>query len=126
MIGSYPEALNQHPFALDWSFLIHELVLLVIWLPVAGIGFAVTLWTLMIYKAFARRVSLDVSIKASLRVGIGVFLFLPLYQLPFILLRRSSDAVAISGLCLDAIALIAGIIAAVRVVRHNQNSTVSV
>ncbi|MGA8742695.1 MAG: hypothetical protein WB561_16030 [Terracidiphilus sp.] len=119
-------ALNQHAFAVDFFTFRHELMLFLIWLPLAGIAFAVTLWGLMIYKAFAGRVSLEVALRASLRVGIAVYLFLPFYQLPFFLFQRSNDAVAIAGLCLDAIALVVGIIAAVRVVRFAQNPTVSV
>jgi hypothetical protein len=80
----------------------------------------------MAYKAFANRVSVEVAVKASLRVGIAVYLFLPLYQLPFILFRRSNDAMAIAGLCLDSIALAVGVIAAVRVVRSARNLTISV
>jgi len=79
----YPEALNQHSFALDLGTLRHELILAIIWLPAAIVAFLVTLWLLMIYKAFAGRVSLDVAIRAALRVGIAAYLFLPLYQLPF-------------------------------------------
>ena len=116
MIVLYPEALNQHPFALDLRTLTHELLLLIIWLPVAGIAFLVTLWVLMVYKAFAGQVSLQVAIKASLRVGLAVYLFLPLYQMPFVLLGPG-DASAIIGLSLDGLILILGIIAGVRVVK---------
>lgn len=125
MSNHFPEALNQHPFALNLYTLTHELLLLIIWLPVAGVGFLVALWVLMIYKAFRGRVSLEVAMKASLRVGIAFYLFVPLYQLPFFLFR-SSDAVGITGLCLDGLALFVGIIAAVRVVKRAQNPAVSV
>ena len=87
MIVLYPEALNQHPFALDLRTLTHELLLLIIWLPVAGVAFLTMLWVLMIYKAFAGQVSLEVAIRASLRVGLAVYLFVPLYQMPFFAIR---------------------------------------
>jgi hypothetical protein len=85
-----------------------EILLFAIWLPAAGMAFAATLWVLMIYKAFAGRVALEVAIKASICVGIGVYLFLPLYQLPFYAFQRSSNAVATAGLCMDGVALIVG------------------
>jgi hypothetical protein len=71
---------------------------------------------LMVYKAFAGQVSPQVAIKASLRVGLAIYLFLPLYQMPFILFGPA-DASAIIGLSLDGLILILGIIAAVRVVK---------
>lgn len=116
MIVLYPEALNQHPFAFDLVTLTHEILLLIIWLPVAGMAFLTTLWVLMIYKAFAGQVSLEVAMKASLRVGLAVYLFMPLYQLPFFLFG-SGTAAAITGISLDGLVLVLGIIAAVRVVR---------
>jgi hypothetical protein len=116
VIVLYPEALNQHPFALDLRTLTHELLLLIIWLPVAGVAFLMMLWVLMIYKAFAGQVSLEVAIRASLRVGLAVYLFVPLYQMPF-LLFGPGDAAAITGLSLDGLILTLGIMAAMRVVR---------
>ena len=116
MIVLYPEALNQHPFALDLRTLTHELLLLIIWLPVAGVAFLTMLWVLMIYKAFAGQVSLEVAIRASLRVGLAVYLFVPLYQMPFFLFGPG-DAAAITGLSLDGLILTLGIMAAMRVVR---------
>ena len=116
MIVLYPEALNQRPFALDIRTFTHELLLLIVWLPVVGIAFLVTLWVLMVYKAFAGQVSLQVAIKASLRVGLAVYFFLPLYQMPFVMLGPG-DASAIIGLSLDGFVLVLGIIAAVQVVR---------
>ena len=116
MIVPYPEALNQHPFALNLRTPTHELLLLIIWLPVAGVVFLLTLWVLMIYKAFAFQVSLEVAVKASLRVGLAVYLFVPLYQMPF-LIFGPGDAAAIIGIGLDGLVLILGIIAAVRAVR---------
>ena len=116
MIVLYPEALNQHPFALDLRTLTHELLLLIIWLPVAGVAFLMMLWVLMIYKAFAGQVSLEVAIRASLRVGLAVYLFVPLYQMPFFLFGPG-DVAAITGLSLDGLILTLGIMAAMRVVR---------
>ena len=116
MIVLYPEALNQHPFALDLRTLTHELLLLIIWLPVAGVAFLTMLWVLMIYKAFAGQVSLEVAIRASLRVGLAVYLFVPLYQMPFFLFGPG-DVAAITGLSLDGLILTLGIMAAMRVVR---------
>ena len=116
MIVLLPEALNQHPFALDVRTLTHELLLLIIWLPVAGVAFLTTLWVLMIYKAFAGQVPLEVAIKASLCVGLAVYLFVPLYQMPFFLFGPG-NAAALSGLSLDGLVLILGIVAAVRLVR---------
>jgi len=116
VIVLYPEALNQHPFALDLRTLTHELLLLIIWLPVAGVAFLTMLWVLMIYKAFAGQVSLEVAIRASLRVGLAVYLFVPLYQMPFFLFGPG-DVAAITGLSLDGLILTLGIMAAMRVVR---------
>jgi hypothetical protein len=70
----------------------------------------------MIYKAFAGQVSLEVAIRASLRVGLAVYLFVPLYQMPFFLFGPG-DAAAITGLSLDGLILTLGIMAAIRVVR---------
>jgi hypothetical protein len=58
-------------------------------------------------------------------VGISVYLFMPLYQLPFILFRQSNDAVAITGICLDGLALLLGVIAAMRVIKSAQNPVIS-
>jgi hypothetical protein len=70
----------------------------------------------MIYKAFAGQVPLEVAVRASLRVGFAVYLFVPLYQMPFFLFGQG-NAAAITGLSLDGLVLILGIVAAVRLVR---------
>ena len=122
MIGRFPEALSQHPLAFGVR---SEILIMSIWLPVAGMALVVTFVILMIYKAFGGRAPLEVAIKASLWVATAVFLLVPLYQLPFFVFRQSSDAVAIAGLCLDGLLLSLGIVGAGRVVKHAQNPAVS-
>jgi hypothetical protein len=116
MDGRFPEALNQQPLGF-FASLMHELMVMLIWLLPAAFVFLLTVWVLMVGKAFGGRVSLETALKASLRVGVAVYLFLPLYQFPFFVLGNG-EAAGITGLCLDGLILILGIAAAVRVIRR--------
>src|SRR5262249_51704749 len=98
MEARFPEAVRAHPLG-PLASVMHEMTIMLFWLLPAGIAFLLALWALMIYKGLGGRMSLEVALRASLRIGLAVYLFMPLYQLPYFVLG-SGYAAGIIGLSL--------------------------
>ncbi len=123
MDNRFPEVLHGQPLGFV-GILSHEFALMLIWLLPAGCVFLLTVWALMIYKALGGRVSLDIALKAALRVGVAAYLFLPLFQLPFFILENQ-NAAAVTGLCLVGLILATGIAAALRLIRRARSAAMA-
>jgi hypothetical protein len=115
MVPRHPEELNPHPWTPDLGTLTRVLLIMLVWIPVAAGAVLLTMRVLLVCKAFRNQYSPHVAFRASLCV------FVPLYRLPFFL-SSSGNLAAITGICLDGLILILGILAAIRVVRHARTS----
>jgi hypothetical protein len=113
MIHLYPEALNQQPFSL-----VDEARVLLFWSPVALFAFICAISATLVYHLRVKSLSRRTAFKASLIIGAAIFALIPLYQLPFFLLRPGNPA-AITGICLAVLVLVLAIRAAVLLVRRS-------